>query len=175
MKINIRPTDTSVNINIRIPKHLKELSSSLLLNMGINQSQFIRDCLQYVVNHNSLPWQQNNSNQLLYKYSSIKHQILPILQAAYSGQVLITNDINQVCAVLDDLQLQSFRRLEELHNQGMTSIPHSTLNNHLLQLTSILRYNGNALQSSVSYPPIAGNQLRLLLDAIDSTISKNNL
>ncbi|NOQ93081.1 MAG: hypothetical protein GQ547_00420 [Methylophaga sp.] len=176
MDLNNKPVDTSVNINIRISKNLKELSSALLMNMGTNQSQFIRDSLQYVVNHNTLPWQENNSNTLLNKYTIIQQNTFQSLQSLCAGNLVDPQAINSICASLDDIHLQSSRKLDELHAHGMSSIPHSSLNSMLLQLTSLLRYNSSyTAQNYSSYSPVVANQIRQLLENIDLTIRSNNL
>lgn len=143
--------------------------------MGINQSQYIRDALQYVVNHNALPWQRNNANELLYKYTTLKGTIVSMVDFLRNGEACALHEVNKLCAALDDLQLQSFRKLEELHDQGMTSIPYSSLNNMLLQLASLLRYSGDTGADCVSYSPVIGNKMVMLVKSIDSTVITNNL
>jgi len=167
--------DTTVNLNIRVSRNLKNMSSSLLQNMGINQSQYIRDALQYVVSHNTLPWLQGSGNSVIYKFSPIQSILYSTVDQISQGIPIDTMHIGTLCAQLDELQIYITRELDAYYDKGCTSIHLSKLNSLLLQLTSLLRHSNSHTGTAFLYAPITSNQMRILLQSIDETIRVNAL
>lgn len=175
IKMYTHENDVSTNLNIRISSNLKSFSSSLLQSMGVNQSQYIRDALQYVVNHNALPWQQSNANSILYKYTSHQGDLHAVINQISNGIPLQQLQFNDICAFLDDLHLHSARAQDSHLAQGVMSLPLSKLLGLFIQLTSLIRYNFSGFQGGAVYAPIVANQIKHTLEQIDVTIRSNNL
>lgn len=168
-------TDQMINLNIRISKNLKEGSASILQGMGINQSQYVRDALQYVINHNLLPWQVKNANSVFNKYLTIRNDVNVAIVDASSGSILDSQQVLKICAKLDDIQLYGISILDGYFAQGVTSIPLCKLNSLLTQLASLFRHNGIDVGHGWRYEKVATKRMTDLFDLINETIGENNL
>ncbi len=167
--------DIATNLNIRISSNLKNLSSVLLQSMGVNQSQYIRDALQYVVDHNVLPWQANQESNILYRYTARQNQLYGVINHISQNHSVETHEVQSLCTFLDDLHLHSIRLQDMHHAQGVVSIHLSKLSGLFIQLTSLFRYNGSKMANIIVYSPIVVNQIRHLVEQIDISIKTNNL
>ena len=167
-------SDPTINLNIRIPKSLKEGSASLLQSMGVNQSQYIRDALQYVVSHNALPWQVQSSSTILYKYSIIRHEVYQLITQASRSEGIDVYYMYNVCAKLDAVQLDAINAQEWHIARGMTSIPLCKFNGLLSQLTSLFRNSGHINGNCCHYEVAVSSRMGQLMQYIDEMARANN-
>ena len=147
----------------------------MLQGLGMNQSQYVRDALQYVISHNLLPWQVQNANSVFNKYLAIRDDVFDAVTEASHGSILESQHVFNICAKLDDIQLYGISILDGYFAQGVTSIPLCKLNSLLTQLASLFRSKGIDVGHGQRYEKVIAKRMLDLIRLISETIEENNL